>query len=118
MFIKITKSGPRQYIHLFEAYLDGDGTTRHREVANLGRLDKTNGKLDRLIDGLSRASGRAPPEAPTFERALEVGGPWVLSSLWNRLGLLRRLRGLTRADANLDLDALTRVIGDQSLVRR
>jgi transposase len=110
MFVKITKSGPRQYIQLVEAFRDADGTTRHRHIANLGRVDESKGKLDRLIDGLSRVAGRAPPEAPTFERSVEVGGPWVLSALWNRLGLSRCLRGLTRADAKLDLDALTRVM--------
>ena len=77
---------------------------------NLGRLDAADGQLDRLIEGLSRAAGRAAPEAPAFERALEVGGPWLLSALWDRLGLSRCLRGLTRADAKLDLDALTRVM--------
>jgi transposase len=110
MFVKITKSGPRRYIQLVEAFRDADGTTRHRHIANLGRVDESKGKLDRLIDGLSRVAGRAPPEAPTFERSVEVGGPWVLSALWNRLGLSRCLRGLTRADAKLDLDALTRVM--------
>ena len=110
MFVKITKSGPRRYIQLVEAFRDADGTTRHRHIANLGRVDESKGKLDRLIDGLSRVAGRAPPEAPTFQRSVEVGGPWVLSALWNRLGLSRCLRGLTRADAKLDLDALTRVM--------
>ena len=72
---------------------------------------------DRLIDGLSRVAGRAPPETPTFERSVEVGGPWVLSALWNRLGLSRCLRGLTRADAKLDLDALARGVTEEWVVR-
>ena len=110
MFVKITKSGSRQYIQLVEAFRDADGTTRHRHVANLGRVDDAKGKLDRLIDGLSRVAGRAPPAAPVFQPSVEVGGPWLLSALWNRLGLSRCLRGLTRADAKLDLDALTRVL--------
>lgn len=79
MFVKVTKSGPRRYIQLVQAFRDADGTTRHRHIANLGRVDESESKLDRLIDGLSRVAGRAPPEAPAFERSLEVGGPWVLS---------------------------------------
>ena len=95
MFVKITRSGPRRYVQLVEAFRDAEGAVRHRHVANLGRLDASDGQLDRLIEGLSRAAGRAAPEAPAFERALEVGGPWLLSALWDRLGLSRCLRGLT-----------------------
>ncbi len=110
MFAKITKSGPRQYIQLVEAFRDADGVARHRHVANLGRVEDSQDKFDRLIASLSRAAGRGPPAAPAFQRSLEVGGPWLLSALWDRLGLSRCLRGLTRADAKLDVDTLTRLM--------
>ena len=110
MFAKITKSGPRQYIQLVEAFRDADGVARHRHVANLGRVEESQDKLDRLIASLSRAAGRGPPAAPAFQRSLEVGGPWLLSALWDRLGLSRCLRGLTRSDAKLDVDTLTRLM--------
>lgn len=110
MFVKLTKSGSRQYVQLVEAYRDDQGTTRHRHVANLGRVEQAKDKLDRLIEGLCRVADRALPSGPVFERALEVGGPWMLTELWNRLGLSRCLRGLTRSDAKLDVDALTRVM--------
>lgn len=110
MFIKVTRSGPRQYLQLVEAFRDERGVTRHRHVANLGRVDLLQGKLDALINGLCRVAGRAAPQAPVFERALEVGSTWALTALWQRLDLPRCLKGLTRADARLNLDALTRVM--------
>ena len=110
MFAKITKSGPRRYVQLVEAFRDADGSVRHRHVANLGRVEESQDKLDRLIASLSRAAGRTPSTAPSFQRALEVGGPWLLSALWDRLGLSRCLHGLTRSDAKLDLQMLTRLM--------
>jgi len=41
MFIKITKYGKYEYVSVVEAYRDKEsGTTRHRVLVNLGRLDK------------------------------------------------------------------------------
>jgi len=54
MFVKITRSGPRRYVQLVEAFRDPQGAVRHRHVANLGRLDAADGQLDRLIEGLKR----------------------------------------------------------------
>ncbi|GMU44654.1 MAG: hypothetical protein AMXMBFR25_26400 [Lysobacterales bacterium] len=110
MFVKVTKSGPRHYVQLVEAFRDEAGVTRHRHVANLGRVEEARVRLDRLIEGLCRVAEREVPAAMAFERSLEVGGPWALDGLWNRLGLSRCLRGWTRSDAKLDLDALTRVM--------
>jgi transposase len=110
MFVKVTRSGPRQYVQLAEAYRDATGRVRHRHVANLGRLEEASAKLASLVDGLCRVTGRPSLEGAEFERAREVGGTWVLTELWNRLGLSRTLRGLVRDGAKLDIDALTRVM--------
>ena len=61
MFLKVTRSGPRRYLQLVEAYRDADtGRPKQRHVATLGRLDRlAQGELDGLIDGLLKASGRA-----------------------------------------------------------
>jgi hypothetical protein len=40
MFVKLTKSGPRSYVLLVEAYLDDAGRSKQRTVATLGRLDQ------------------------------------------------------------------------------
>jgi len=41
MFIKITKSGKYEYVSVVEAHRDREsGTTKHKLLFNLGRLDK------------------------------------------------------------------------------
>ncbi len=73
MFIKVTRSGPRRYVQLVEAYRDDDGHPRQRTVATLGRLDQMDTQLESVIAGLLRLSGRALPAASpppiTFESA-------------------------------------------------
>ena len=47
MYIKITKSGPRRYVQLVEAYRDDQGNPRQRTVATLvaaGLMDSFPGK--------------------------------------------------------------------------
>jgi hypothetical protein len=39
MFVKITTSGPRQYVKLVEAFRDASGMPRQRVIATLGRLE-------------------------------------------------------------------------------
>lgn len=39
MFLKITRSGPRQYLQLVEAFRDDAGKAKHRTLVTLGRLD-------------------------------------------------------------------------------
>ncbi|THD11278.1 hypothetical protein B1806_03940 [Metallibacterium scheffleri] len=60
MFIKVTRSGPRRYVQLVEAYRDDDGHPRQRTVATLGRLDQMDTQLESVIAGLLRLSGRHP----------------------------------------------------------
>ena len=40
MFLKITRSGTRQYLQLVEAFRDEAGKARHRTLVTLGRLDQ------------------------------------------------------------------------------
>lgn len=110
MFVKVTRSGPRQYVQLAETFRDEAGRVRHRHVANLGRLEEASSKLASLVEGLCRVTGRPSLDGIEFQRARELGGTWVLTELWNRLGLSRALRGLVREGAKLDIDALTRVM--------
>ena len=39
MFVKLTSSGPRQYVKLVEAYRDNAGVARRRVIATLGRIE-------------------------------------------------------------------------------
>ena len=56
MFVKITRSGPRSYVKLAEAFRDDAGKARHRTPVTLGRLDQLSGSLDAVISGLLKAA--------------------------------------------------------------
>ena len=114
MYVKVTRSGPRRYVQLVEAYRDPvHGTPRQRYLATLGRLDQlTAADVDGVIDGLLRLTDRPdlatlsqPVSAArtTFEAALQLGDVWVLDRLWRQLGLeavvLASLRGRSRRPA-------------------
>lgn len=65
MYIKVTRSGPRRYVQLVESFRNAEGKVRQRTLATLGRLDRMDGALESVIDGLMKITGRA---APTFRR--------------------------------------------------
>ena len=115
MFLKITRSGPRRYLQLVEAFRDEAGKARHRTLVTLGRLDQLDGQLDSVISGLLKATGRAdvlnaPVPAIEFESARALGDVWTLNELWKSLGFdgLRRVFGKTRHA--IDVEALLRVM--------
>jgi hypothetical protein len=115
MFLKITRSGPRRYLQLVEAFRDEAGKARHRTLVTLGRLDQLDGQLDSVISGLLKATGRAdllnaPVPAIEFESARALGDVWTLNELWKSLGFdgLRRVFGKTRHA--IDIEALLRVM--------
>ena len=59
MFVKITTSGPRQYVKLVESYRDASGVSRQKVIATLGRLEDIQaGETDALVNGLLRVTGR------------------------------------------------------------
>ncbi|MCK7496711.1 MAG: IS1634 family transposase [Comamonadaceae bacterium] len=116
MFVKITTSGDRRYVQLVESFRDEQGRVKKRTLATLGRLDQVDGGLDTVINGLLRITGRAAVGAPpgwptvTFESTRTFGEVWVLTELWNTLGLsaLRGVFGKTRH--RLDIEALLRLM--------
>jgi hypothetical protein len=115
MFLKITRSGPRRYLQLVEAFRDEAGKARHRTLVTLGRLDQLDGQLDSVISGLLKATGRAdvlnaPVPAIEFESARALGDVWTLNELWKSLGFdgMRRVFGKTRHA--IDVEALLRVM--------
>src|SRR5712692_7398124 len=100
MHVKITQSGPRRYIQLVESFRNEAGQPRNRTVATLGRVDQLSPKdVDALINGLLRATGRAPQQQveeddAVFASALSFGDTWTLSELWRQLGLGDAIRPL------------------------
>lgn len=112
MYVKITKSGPRRYVQLVEAYRDADGRPRQKTIATLGRIDQIDGELDALIHGLLRATGRDPAVAaePAFESACALGDTWALTLLWRELKLDTLSRLFRRKHPHVPVEALLRVM--------
>jgi hypothetical protein len=115
MFIKITRSGPRQYLQLVEAFRDDAGKAKHRTLVTLGRLDQITGDLDAVISGLLKVTGRpdflnTPLPPVEFESARALGNVWALNELWETLGFgeLRRIFRKTRHA--IDVEALIRIM--------
>jgi transposase len=114
MYTRISRSGGRSYLQIVEGYRTDAGAVRQRVVANLGRLDRLEpANLDALINGLSRALGRAAPVATTIEydSARAFGDVYALHALWGELGfgdvIRRALRSSRRA---FDAEALVRAM--------
>ena len=101
MYVKITRSGKRQYLQLVEAVRE-NGKPRQRHVATLGRLDQLlDADVDALVNGLLKATGRAPlgaehaapkPDEVAFSPALALGDLWLLLGLWQQLGMAQALK--------------------------
>ena len=115
MFVKITTSGPRQYVKLVESYRDTAGVPRQRVIATLGRIEAVrSGESDSLLNGLLRAAGRPSLEEGTgevaFAPALSVGDTWLLTALWKELGFADTFRRLLRNRHQFDAERLLRVM--------
>lgn len=112
MYVKITQSGPRRYVQLVEAHRDAEGRPRQKTVATLGRLDRIDGELEALIQGLLRATGRDPSVAaePAFESARSLGDTWALTLLWRELRLDSLARLFRRRHPGVPVEALLRVM--------
>lgn len=116
MFIKVTKSGPRRYVQLVEAYRDETGRPKQRTVITLGRLDQMGDSIKSLHEGLSRILGvDVSPSScngtASFDSSRALGDIWALDRIWKQLGLDRlgpALRQRTRH--RIDLEALLRIM--------
>ncbi len=115
MFLKITRSGPRQYLQLVEAFRDDVGKAKHRTLVTLGRLDQLTDSLDSVISGLLKVTGRPdflnaalPPVE--FESARALGNVWALNELWESLGFGELRRVFRKTRHSIDVEALIRVM--------
>jgi transposase len=115
MFIKITRSGPRQYLQLVEAFRDENGKSKHRTLATLGRLDKITDNLDSVISGLLKLTGRpdilkAPAASVEFESARALGNVWALNELWETLGFGELRRVFRKTRHSIDIEAMLKAM--------
>lgn len=103
MFVRVKKSGPRQYLQVVESRWV-DGASRQRVIATLGRLDRLQerGEVDGLIRSLARFAQRiriVQEQAAGRLRARSVrriGPALVFERLWNQTGIADVLKGLLR----------------------
>ncbi len=115
MFLKITRSGPRQYLQLVEAFRDDAGKAKHRTLVTLGRLDQLTESLDSVISGLLKVTGRpdflnAPSPDVEFESARALGNVWALNELLDSLGFGELRRVFKKTRHSIDIEALIRVM--------
>ena len=115
MFLKITRSGTRQYLQLVEAFRDEAGKARHRTLVTLGRLDQLTDSLDSVISGLLKVTGRpnfldAALPAVEFVSARALGNVWALNELWESLGFGELRRVFRKTRHSIDVEALIRVM--------
>jgi len=114
MFVKITKSGPRQYVQIVEAYRDEKGKPRQRTLATLGRREQLN-SLKAVHTGLSRILGMVKPESnkatPIFDSSRAFGDVWALTLIWKQMKLdsLREILRI-RTRHKINLEALLRIM--------
>ena len=123
MFVKVTRSGSRQYVQLVESYRDETGRSKQRTLFTLGRLDQLGTELNSVISGLMRITGNtlpepAPESAPepapvptvSFAAARDYGDVWALTQLWNSLGFAELRKVFWRTRHSIDVEALLRVM--------
>jgi Transposase DDE domain len=93
-----------RYLQLAESYRNASGQTVARVVSHLGREDDVDrAGLERLVRSISRFLGAATAPEPllagegfALQGAWELGGPHVVASLWEELGISRALRRAAR----------------------
>jgi hypothetical protein len=113
MYIKVTRSGPRRYVQLVESFRNDEGKVKQRTLATLGRLDRMDGALESVTNGLLKIAGRAAP-APSstlaFESSRAFGDIWALQQLWHSLGFSALSRTFAKTRHVMDVEALIRAM--------
>lgn len=113
MYVKVTRSGPRRYVQLVESFRNDEGKVKQRTLATLGRLDRMDGALESVINGLMKITGRAAPApSPTlaFESSRAFGDLWALQQLWHSLGFSALSRTFAKTRPVMDVEALIRAM--------
>lgn len=101
MFVKVTRSKNFKYLQLVESYRQGQ-QTKHRVIANLGRLDKLiqNDQLVRIARRLLEVSGHEVagilPEDIEEVKRLRYGHV-VYQKIWDKLKLTETLNEAARS---------------------
>ena len=109
MFPKVDRVRSRgkvyEYLRILESYRDSDGKSRHRLVANLGRLDVIGDQLEGLIKKLRRycPTTFVTPDEIGNDEAVSWGQILVIRQLWEELELDRILAQLCQGRHRFDV---------------
>ena len=106
MFVRIKRSGPREYLQIVENFREGK-KVRQKVIANLGRLDilRTTGALDSITTSLAQLSENVAAISSIKEdnQRVEWDKEWgsflVFRRLWQEMELdqiIRSLKGKTK----------------------
>lgn len=103
MFVRIKRSGPREYLQIVENFREGK-KVRQRVIANLGRLDvlRVTGALDSITASLAQLSENVAVISSVkegnqkVEWAKEWGSFLVFRRLWEKMELDQIIRSLKR----------------------
>ena len=95
MFVRVKRSGPREYLQIVENFREGK-KVRQRVIANLGRLDilKRAGALDSIATSLAQFSENVAVISSIkegnqrVEWAKERGSFLVFRRLWQKMELV------------------------------
>jgi hypothetical protein len=103
MFVRVKKSGPREYLQVVESQRIGD-KVQQKVIANLGRLDLMlqAGHIDSILISLGKFSekigvlgahkrGTIPPLKTT-----RIGPPLLFGRIWERMGIQRVIESLLK----------------------
>jgi transposase len=108
MYIRTVKSRGYEYVQLAHNYRDPKtGVSKAKILYNFGRKDQLDVEgLQRLVNSIARylgpdsleaLQGSLPLDTPLeFVSARQLGGPWLLDGMWNRLGICQTLHKLLR----------------------
>ena len=104
MFVRIKKSGSRQYLQVVESYWE-EGATKQRVIATLGRLDhlQAQGDIDGILKSLSRFSEHVKVTKAYSTGHLEarsclrIGPSLVFERIWQETGISLVLQDLLRS---------------------
>lgn len=112
MFVRVKRSGPREYLQIVENFREGK-KVRQRVIANLGRLDvlRATGALDSIATSLAQLSENVAAisgikqDNQRVEWDKEWGSFLVFRQLWQKMELdqiIRSLKGKTKCEFDVE----------------
>lgn len=99
--LKNAKGGTFTYLQLVHNYrVKETGKTKTHVLMKLSREDQIQPSyIQSIITALTSAFGESLSETVTgfeFHASRELGGPWLLEGLWNRLGIGKAIKELVK----------------------